>query len=342
MKIIDISLPVADGMAVYPGTAPTKIQQVKSGSGQSILSQIQMTSHAGTHVDAPFHAVADGLFYGSARVVDLSECERAVEVNDLKAKNIRRGERILLKTANSRRGLKKFYDDYIYLSAEGAAFLAEAGVKLVGIDALSIKKRGDEDNTSHTALLAKGIPIVEGLNLANVSEGEYLLAAFPLALQTDGAPARAVLIAEAEPEGTLISEAKLFTDGGSRGNPGESAIAHVICKMDDSVVEKTGKYIGIATNNQAEYKALLAGLERVIRLGIKKLTVYMDSELIVKQLKGEYKIKNPELTPLYRQIKKLSASFGSIAFVHVPRALNSVADGEVNRILDEQKRSSKT
>lgn len=133
-----------------------------------------------------------------------------------------------------------------------------------------------------------------------------------------------------------LKEAKLFTDGGSRGNPGPSAVAYVICKMDDSVVEKAGAFIGHTTNNQAEYKALLAGLERAGQLGIKKLSVYMDSELIVKQLKGLYKIKNTELIPLYNQAKKLAQMFAEVTFIHVPRILNSLADGEVNRVLDEQ------
>lgn len=132
-------------------------------------------------------------------------------------------------------------------------------------------------------------------------------------------------------------KAKLFTDGGSRGNPGPSAAAFVICKMDDTVVEKTGKYIGDTTNNQAEYQALIMGLERCAQLIIKKIAVYMDSELVVKQLKGIYKIKKPELVPHFNRINELAKSFDEIDFVHIPRALNSLADKEVNRILDEQK-----
>jgi arylformamidase len=203
MEIIDISLPITDGMPVYPGTADTHIKAVASGSGQSVLSEIQMTSHAGTHIDAPLHAVPSApslnqleleIFYGPARVLDLTDCKTAVEVADLEAKGVMPGERILLKTSNSNRGFKTFYDDYVYLSADAAEYLGQLGVKLVGIDSLSIKKRGDKDNTSHTALLSRSIPIIEGLNLKDVDEGEYTLAAFPIALQADGAPTRAVLI----------------------------------------------------------------------------------------------------------------------------------------------------
>lgn len=137
-------------------------------------------------------------------------------------------------------------------------------------------------------------------------------------------------------KGAQMEEAKLYTDGGSRGNPGESAGAFVICKMDDNVVEKSGYYIGITTNNQAEYQALLKGLQRSVELGIRNLNVFMDSELIVKQINGAYKIKNAELKPLYDQVKELVDQFNTISFTHVPRAMNAEADKEVNRILDNQ------
>ena len=140
---------------------------------------------------------------------------------------------------------------------------------------------------------------------------------------------------DVEPALDLV-EAKLYTDGGSRGNPGKSGGAFVICKMDDNVVEKSGFYIGIATNNQAEYRALLKGIQRSTKLGVRRLKVFMDSELIVKQLNGLYKIKNQELLPLYNQVKVLADDFENISFTHVPRALNKEADLEVNRILDKK------
>ncbi len=140
----------------------------------------------------------------------------------------------------------------------------------------------------------------------------------------------------AQPKIVKLHEAKLYSDGGSRGNPGPSAGAFLICKMDDNVVEKSGFYIGTATNNQAEYQALLKGLQRSQALGVRKLNVLMDSELIVKQLNGLYKIKNKGLEPLYRQIKDLASGFEEISFTHVPRVLNEKADEEVNRILDEK------
>lgn len=135
-----------------------------------------------------------------------------------------------------------------------------------------------------------------------------------------------------------MDKLRLFTDGGSRGNPGPSAAAFVICKMDNSVVEKSGKYLGMTTNNQAEYQALIAGLERVRELRPTELEVIMDSELVIKQLQGLYKVKKPELMPLFNQAKELSRQIPSISFNHVLRSANSVADAEVNRILDSQSR----
>ena len=136
----------------------------------------------------------------------------------------------------------------------------------------------------------------------------------------------------------LLDEAKLYTDGGSRGNPGESAAAYAICKMDGTVVEKAGYYIGIATNNQAEYYGFKQGLERCRDLGIDKITLYSDSELVVNQVNGIYKVKNQELAPLYAEVKELVQSFGKVTIQHVPRELNKTTDSEVNRILDQQAR----
>jgi len=203
-EIIDISLPITPDMPVYPGTAATQIKQVRSASGSSILSEITMTSHAGTHIDAPSHALLDDqgidslaleLFYGGCRVLDLTHCTVAITEDDLKQHDIQTGERVLFKTSNSLRGFDEFYDDYVYLDSQAARYLGELGIKLVGIDALSVKQRGAQDNTAHTALLSQGIPIIEGLNLSPVEPGEYTLSALPLAFKgIDGSPTRAVLI----------------------------------------------------------------------------------------------------------------------------------------------------
>lgn len=133
-----------------------------------------------------------------------------------------------------------------------------------------------------------------------------------------------------------IRVAKLYTDGGSRGNPGPSAIGVVLLDMDDNVVKKDGKYIGITTNNQAEYQALKHGLDRSRELGVKELTVFMDSLLVVNQMKGLYKVKNVELQPIYKAAIEAVNAFDHVDFVHVPRELNKIADGIVNETLDAQ------
>lgn len=139
----------------------------------------------------------------------------------------------------------------------------------------------------------------------------------------------------------LLEEAKLYTDGGSRGNPGESACAFVICKMDGTVVEKAGFYLGIATNNQAEYYGFMRGLERCRDLGIDKVSLYSDSELVVNQMNGKYKVKNQELAPLHQEVKALADSFERVIFVHIPRELNKITDTEVNLILDRRAREKR-
>lgn len=134
-----------------------------------------------------------------------------------------------------------------------------------------------------------------------------------------------------------LSTAKLFTDGGSRGNPGPAATGVVILDMEDNVVKKSSQYLGHTTNNQAEYRALKQGLELAKSLGINELSVYMDSELIVRQITGIYKIKNSDLMPVYNEIKKLESDFSNITFTHIPRAMNKLADEMVNKCLDAQK-----
>jgi ribonuclease HI len=143
---------------------------------------------------------------------------------------------------------------------------------------------------------------------------------------------------EAATQAMLLEEAKLYTDGGSRGNPGDSACAYVICDPDGKVVEKSGYYMGMATNNQAEYYGMVKGLERASELGINKVNINSDSQLVVNQMNGFYKVKNQELAPLHEQLKGLADSFERVSFHYIPRALNAEADKEVNRILDTQGR----
>ncbi len=133
---------------------------------------------------------------------------------------------------------------------------------------------------------------------------------------------------------TEVVEIQLFGDGGSRGNPGPSASGYVLIGMDGRVIETNGEYLNIATNNQAEYHSLRLGLERARQLGVEIVHVYMDSMLVINQMKGVFKVKNKELLTVYLIVKRMSRDFKSIDFTHIPRELNKLADAEVNRILD--------
>jgi ribonuclease HI len=131
------------------------------------------------------------------------------------------------------------------------------------------------------------------------------------------------------------AEATMFADGGSRGNPGPAASGAVIVGPDGTVLREVGLFLGIATNNVAEWTALLSGLEAATELAIRRLAVRLDSELVVKQLNGEYRVKHPALQPLHRRAKTLLRAFESVDIRHVPRRMNKLADSLVNRVLDE-------
>lgn len=132
----------------------------------------------------------------------------------------------------------------------------------------------------------------------------------------------------------LLTEVKLYADGGSRGNPGPSATGFAILDMQDKLVVKKGTYIGITTNNQAEYQALKAGLEEARRMRVRIVHVYMDSLLVINQMRGIFKVKNRDLWPIHASIKETAASFEKVNFTHVPRQLNKIADAAVNEALD--------
>jgi ribonuclease HI len=133
---------------------------------------------------------------------------------------------------------------------------------------------------------------------------------------------------------TPIAELVVNTDGGSRGNPGHSAIGVVISTPDGAHIESFGRYIGIATNNIAEYTAVIDALEAIVKYQPKTVQFYLDSELVVKQLRGEYRVKNAELQSLHAEILKQTAQY-EVSFGHVLRAKNAHADIEVNKALDE-------
>ena len=127
---------------------------------------------------------------------------------------------------------------------------------------------------------------------------------------------------------------KLFTDGGARGNPGPAAAAYVLEAQDGTVLAAEGETIGVATNNVAEYRALIAGLARAAELGLEDVEVVSDSELVVMQMRGEYKVKNPALRELWQEAQRAAERLGSVRYTAVRREQNELADRLVNEALD--------
>jgi ribonuclease HI len=128
--------------------------------------------------------------------------------------------------------------------------------------------------------------------------------------------------------------ARLFTDGGARGNPGPAACAYVLETEDGTVLAAHGEAIGVATNNVAEYSALVEGLRKAVEVGVDELEVVSDSELVVHQMRGEYKVKNEALRRLWEEANDLAERLGEVRYTAVRREHNELADRLVNEALD--------
>lgn len=204
-KIIDITMTIDNGMLSWPSDGPVLVDRVRSMDVGERLNQsrLDMSAHTGTHIDAPVHFLQGGdgvdtipleILMGPATVVPIPGV-RAIGASILKAAVIGPDtERLLLKTDNEKHlGTSEFNRDYSHLTADGADYLIGRGVRLVGIDYLSVAEYGSGEAV-HRALLSKGIVIVEGLDLSGVQPGRYLMTALPLKIKgCDGAPARVVL-----------------------------------------------------------------------------------------------------------------------------------------------------
>lgn len=135
---------------------------------------------------------------------------------------------------------------------------------------------------------------------------------------------------------TIGDSAIIYSDGGSRGNPGPSASGFVIMNTAGEVIAEGGAYLGHTTNNVAEYQAVYLGLEKAQELGFRTIDFRMDSQLVARQLNGEYKIRHSELASINNRIAELAGQFERVTFTHVRREYNQLADGVVNKILDKQ------
>jgi arylformamidase len=208
MKIYDITVPFSTNLPVYPGDPTVQINQVSSLESGDIctVSHLSFSSHTGTHVDPPSHFVAGAMtldqlpldvLIGKTRVVDTGEIS-AIDCTIIQQANLDGVERILFKTRNSHtwreKNYSKFDENFVYLETEAAKLLVELGIKLVGIDYLSIEKFNFVEPTTHWALLKNNVVIVEGLDLSEVEDGEYELICLPMKIKDgDGGPARVIL-----------------------------------------------------------------------------------------------------------------------------------------------------
>ena len=204
----DVSLPIVNGGLVYPGNPDITItpqQEISKGASANV-SLLTFGSHTGTHVDAQKHIIDGGLaidavpldiLMGPAILIAIPDDVMAVGEKELRAHDLTGQQRVLIRTRNSAFIRQRdFVRDYTYLAPDGAIYLAELGVKLVGIDYLSIEQFHSGHHMTHRALLGRNIVIVEGLDLSVPPAGKYDLRVLPLRLAgLDGAPARAVLVA---------------------------------------------------------------------------------------------------------------------------------------------------
>ncbi|MDQ6711488.1 MAG: ribonuclease HI family protein [Candidatus Dormibacteraeota bacterium] len=133
---------------------------------------------------------------------------------------------------------------------------------------------------------------------------------------------------------TGVESVIVHTDGASRGNPGPASLGVVIASVDGRVLLELGEALGLATNNVAEYTAVIRALERAAEMGARRVRVMLDSQLVVRQLNGSYRVKHPEMIPLYRRVLELIQKFEAVTFEHVPREENSEADRLANQALD--------
>jgi arylformamidase len=210
MPIYDVTVPVSNELPTWPSDPRVAISDfcsLSAGDGANV-SMLNFGAHTGTHVDAPAHFIEgaakveslslDALI-GEATVIEVPEDALAIDEEFVKKHYVSGTERVLFKTRNSAFWSEtdpQFHTDFTYLDLPAAEWLVEQGIKLVGIDYLSIEKYASEKHETHLALLSRGVVILEGLNLAGIAAGKYELICLPLRLRSthgDGAPARVVL-----------------------------------------------------------------------------------------------------------------------------------------------------
>jgi arylformamidase len=205
MKLIDVSVPLDGSMPTYPGNTAFTLEPIKrlARGDSSNVSSLHMSAHAGTHVDAPRHFFDNAggtdslpleMLVGRARVIEVTT-RKGIAADALAAADLSEDIRVLIKTSNSRLwGSAEFHRDYLGVTEDGAKYLLEHGIKLVGVDYLSVEEFKKPGAPAHHILLGAGIVVIEGLNLRDVEPGVYEMICLPLSIAgSDGAPARVVL-----------------------------------------------------------------------------------------------------------------------------------------------------
>jgi len=215
-KIIDISVPMHEGMPIYEGNPPFTARWAMSiEHGDNVnLTEMDEGVHSGTHIDAPYHFIEGGrkidelpltLFFLNVHVVECTQ--QVISSGLIQSVEMKWGEGIIFKTSNSSLYDRPFTRNFVYVDEEGARALVQKGAAVVGIDYLSIEQFGSPTSPAHHTLLSREIPIIEGLCLAGVEEGKYTLAVFPIRLRgREAAPARAVLFQPAIDDIIELSE----------------------------------------------------------------------------------------------------------------------------------------
>ncbi|MBN1214739.1 MAG: cyclase family protein [Candidatus Lokiarchaeota archaeon] len=202
VKIHDISLKINKDTIVYPGNEKVSIFQFSSIPNKSVNeSWIKFGCHTGTHVDSPRHIRNEGYFadklplesfYGKCKVFDLTYITSAIYRKDLEKFSINQDDIILLKTENSIKGYQDFRKDFIHIKFNAAKYLVQKKIKTLGVDYLSVKKFGNDDEVHE--IIIDNMTLFEGLDLSKIESGEYLFIGLPLKIESDGAPARVILI----------------------------------------------------------------------------------------------------------------------------------------------------
>jgi arylformamidase len=205
MRLIDVSVPLDAQLPTYPHNTPFSLEPIKriARGDSSNVSTLHMSAHTGTHVDAPRHFFDQGagteslpleLLIGRARVIAI-DSRAGVAAEDLAPIDLSDDIRVLIKTHNSRLwGAPEFHEDYVGVTDSGAKYLVDHGIKVVGVDYLSVEKFHNPGAPAHHVLLGAGTIVIEGLNLQEVDPGVYEMFCLPLrVVGSDGAPARVVL-----------------------------------------------------------------------------------------------------------------------------------------------------